>query len=135
MNILNSILEKIIPGAFAQTGGAASAAPSMGRPSPLLPEDAKTEQGTQTGSGVDIDEVLRGMEAKKGMRLDWRHSIVDLMKTLDMDSSLKSRQQLAKELNYTGDVSDSAAMNIWLHEQVMQKLEANGGRLPGDLKH
>jgi hypothetical protein len=63
-------------------------------------------------------------------------SIVDLMKLLGLDSSLSARKQLAKDLNYTGDTNNSAAMNIWLHKQVMQKLAANGGKVPADLlKH
>ena len=126
MNILNSILEKILPKSHAMPPQDA------GRPSPLIPEESNVNA---EANGVDIDEVLRGMEARKGMRLDWRHSIVDLLKMLDMDSSLTARKELAKELNYSGDTNDSAAMNIWLHEQVMRKLEANGGRIPGDLKH
>ena len=57
-----------------------------------------------------------------------------MMKLLDLDSSLASRKQLAQELHYTGDMEDSAAMNVWLHGQVMQKLSANGGKVPADLK-
>ena len=66
---------------------------------------------------------------------DWRHSIVDLMKLLKLDSSLAARKQLAGELHYTGNTKDSAAMNIWLHKQVMIKLAENGGNVPADLKH
>ena len=67
-------------------------------------------------------------------RLDWRRSIVDLMKLLNLDSSLSARKELANELHYTGNTKDSAAMNIWLHKQVMQKLADNGGKVPDDLK-
>ena len=67
-------------------------------------------------------------------KLNWRTSIVDLMKLLGIDSSLSARKELAKELHYTGDTSDSAAMNIWLHRQVMNKVAANGGKVPADLK-
>ena len=74
------------------------------------------------------------MEAK-GEKLEWRTSIVDLMKALDIDSSFAARKELAKELGYTGDSNDSASMNIWLHKQVMTKLAANGGKLPPDIKH
>jgi hypothetical protein len=66
-------------------------------------------------------------------KLDWRKSIVDLMKLLDLDSSLAARKQLAQELHYTGDPSDSASMNVWLHKQVMQKLAEKGGKVPADL--
>ena len=71
----------------------------------------------------------------KGEKLEWRTSIVDLMKALDIDSSFAARKELAKELGYTGDSNDSASMNIWLHKQVMTKLAANGGKLPPDIKH
>ena len=72
--------------------------------------------------------------AAKGEKLAWRTSIVDLMKALDLDSSLAARKELAKELNYTGDTNNSAAMNVWLHKQIMAKLAANGGKLPADIK-
>jgi hypothetical protein len=68
-------------------------------------------------------------------RLEWRKSIVDLMKLLDLDSSLAARKQLAQELKYSGDTNDSATMNIWLHKQVMTKLAENGGKVPNELKH
>ena len=69
-----------------------------------------------------------------GQKLDWRKSIVDLMKLLDLDSSLAARKELAKELNYTGDTNDSAKMNVWLRKQVMQKLAENGGKVPESLR-
>jgi len=90
--------------------------------------------GGATMSEVDVEKVVSDMAAQKKEKLDWRKSIVDLMKVLDLDSSLKARQALAKELNYTGDMNDSAKMNIWLHKQVMNKLAANGGKVPADLK-
>ena len=83
---------------------------------------------------VDVEKVVSEMAAQKKEKLDWRKSIVDLMKVLDLDSSLKARQELAKELKYEGDMNDSAKMNIWLHKQVMNKLAANGGKVPADLK-
>ncbi len=73
------------------------------------------------------------MAAKSSEKLDWKRSIVDLMKLVGMDSSLSARKELAKELNYTGDTSDSAAMNIWLHKQVLRKLSENGGKVPQEL--
>jgi hypothetical protein len=78
--------------------------------------------------------VLSGMAAKSSQQLDWRRSIVDLMKLLDLDSSLSARKQLAQELHYGGDTNDSATMNLWLHKQVMQKLAENGGKVPNELK-
>ena len=73
------------------------------------------------------------MAAKESQKLNWRTSIVDLMKLLDLDSSLAARKELAQEPGYTGDTNDSATMNIWLHKQVMQKLAQNGGRVPPEL--
>lgn len=84
---------------------------------------------------VDVEQVLNDMAAKNSQKLNWRTSIVDLMKLVGMDSSLEARKELAKELNYTGDMNDSAAMNMWLHKQVMKKLAENGGKVPQDLLH
>lgn len=84
---------------------------------------------------VDVAPILDKAVAAKGEKLEWRTSIVDLMKALDIDSSFSARKELAKELGYTGDSSDSASMNIWLHKQVMTKLAANGGKLPPEIKH
>jgi hypothetical protein len=81
-----------------------------------------------------VEAVLKDMASKSGQKLDYRRSIVDVMKLLDLDSSLTARKELAKELNYTGDTNDSAAMNVWLHKQVMRKLAENGGKVPDDLK-
>lgn len=85
-------------------------------------------------SQVDVEKVCTDLAAKNKEKLDWRHSIVDLMKLLGLDSSLKHRQELAKELGYSGDMNDSAKMNIWLHKQVMTKLAENGGKVPDSLK-
>ena len=78
--------------------------------------------------------MLTKLASENKEKLDWRKSIVDLMKLLNLDSGLGARKELAKELGYTGDMNDSASMNIWLHKQVMQKLAANGGKVPADLK-
>ena len=77
---------------------------------------------------------MDGLAAKSSERLDWRRSIVDLMKLLNLDSSLTARKELAQELGYSGDTNDSASMNIWLHKQVMTKLAENGGRVPDELR-
>jgi hypothetical protein len=84
-------------------------------------------------SDVDVEAVMNNLAAKNPEKLDWRRSIVDLMKLLNLDSSFAARKELAKELGYTGDSNDSATMNVWLHKQVMQKLAANGGKVPADL--
>jgi hypothetical protein len=79
--------------------------------------------------------VLDGLASKRKERLDWKHSIVDMLKLLDMDSSLSARKELANEMHYSGDTNDSATMNVWLHKQVMQKLAENGGKVPEALRH
>ena len=88
---------------------------------------------TATVAAVDVEAVLNKMAAENKQKLDWKHSIVDLMKLVGMDSSLSARKELAADLHYTGDTNDSAAMNIWLHKEVMKKLAANGGKVPADL--
>ena len=86
-------------------------------------------------ANVDVEQALEGIAQRKGNpNLNWRTSIVDLMKLLDLDSSLHNRAELATELGYTGEKNGSAEMNIWLHRQVMQQLETNGGRVPDSLK-
>jgi len=87
------------------------------------------------GATVDVAPILDAAVKAKGEKLEWRTSIVDLMKALDIDSSFTARKELAKELGYTGDSNDSASMNIWLHKQVMTKFAANGGKLPPEIKH
>ena len=83
--------------------------------------------------GVDVAATLDGLAAKNAEKLDWRRSIVDLMKLVGMDSSFSARKALAADLGYSGDTNDSASMNIWLHKQVMQKLAENGGNVPAEL--
>ena len=84
---------------------------------------------------IDVSDVISKMAQKKGEKLNWQTSIVDLMKVLDMDSSFESRKQLALELKYSGDTKDSAAMNTWLHKEVMQRFAKNGGHVPSELLH
>ena len=84
-------------------------------------------------SSVDLVALMESKAAAAGQKLNWRTSIVDLMKLLNLDSSLAARKELATELGYTGDMNDSATMNIWLHKQVMKKVAENGGTVPADL--
>lgn len=105
---------------------------------PVVPMAAPPVTGVATPPAavapvVDIEAVLEGMAAKSTEKLNWRTSIVDLMKLVGMDSSLAERKELAKELGYTGDTQDSATMNVWLHQQVMRKLAENGGKVPAAL--
>jgi Domain of unknown function (DUF3597) len=94
-----------------------------------------TASSAAPAQAVDVAAIVDKAVAVKKEKLEWRTSIVDLMKALDIDSSLGARKELAKELGYTGDTNDSATMNIWLHKQVMAKLAANGGKLPPEIKH
>jgi hypothetical protein len=103
----------------AQTTTAAPAAPAPAAP--------------QAISEVDVESILNGLAAQSDQKLNWRTSIVDLMKLLGLDSSLAERKGLAQELGYTGALDGSAEMNIWLHKQVMRELAANGGNVPAEL--
>ncbi len=103
-----------------------------GAPAGTQPAPSPTIGGT-TGQ-VDVEQTLKDIAAQKGNPdLNYRSSIVDLMKLLGMDSSLDNRQELATELGYTGDKDGSAEMNIWLHKEVMRQLAANGGKVPASL--
>ena len=132
-----SIFGKILGAIFGANADAAQAGTSSaaGGSAPGVNSTAGSSSAPAPATSVDVAPILDKAVAAKKEKLQWRTSIVDLMKTLDIDSSLKARKELAKELNYTGDTNDSARMNIWLHKQVMAKILANGGKLPADLKH
>jgi len=106
------------PTATAAPAPAAAPMPSAPKPAPPI---------------VDIAAVMEGLAAKNAEKLDWKRSIVDLMKLVGMDSSLSARKELATELHYTGDMNDSASMNVWLHKEVLKKLAENGGKVPPEL--
>nr|WP_181377309.1 DUF3597 domain-containing protein [Ochrobactrum sp. LM19]AJW29971.1 5'-nucleotidase [Ochrobactrum sp. LM19] len=97
--------------------------------------DKNVPEPTEVTGAIDIAGVLEAAVAAKGQKLNWKSSIVDLMKALDLDSSLGARKELAAELGFPGDRSNSAAMNSWLHKALMQKLAENGGKVPTDLRH
>jgi Domain of unknown function (DUF3597) len=137
MSILGTIMEKVLGKGPASPAAAAPAAssPKASGPTYAAPSAPdSTSPSRQPGPSVDVAAVLDDLSDKTTQKLDWRHSIVDLMKLLSIDSSLAARKQLANELHYDGDNSDSASMNIWLHKQIMAKLAANGGKLPENLK-
>src|SRR4051794_2430244 len=123
-----SIFGTIMGAIFGHAKAAPGAAPAAGAPA------GGAAPGGAPMSNVDVEAVLTKLASENKEKLDWRKSIVDLMKLLNLDSGLGPRKELAKELGYTGDMNDSASMNIWLHKQVMQKLAANGGKVPADLK-
>jgi len=134
MSILGSIVSTIFGHAkAASTPAGTAAAPSA--PSGSSTSTAAKTESTAQGATVDVEAILTKLAASNKEKLDWRHSIVDLMKLLGLDSSLSARKELASELHYTGDKNDSASMNIWLHKQVMHKLAENGGKVPDDLRH
>lgn len=138
MSVFGRILERLTGRAQA-AGPAATPAPEAaaqgGSPPPPGPaDDAATAGQPSALNQVDLAALLDGMAKEAPQKLDWRRSIVDLMKLLGLDSSLGERQELARELGYGGDMGDSAAMNLWLHRQVMDRLAANGGQVPAELR-
>ena len=127
MGILSNIFSKIFPSSHA----ANNTAPTAG----VTPAtQAAPSAAPAAMAEVDVEQMLNDMAAKAPEKLNWKSSIVDLMKLLGIDSSLNARKSLAQELNYTGALDGSAEMNIWLHRQVMNKVAANGGKVPADLK-
>jgi hypothetical protein len=128
MGILSNIFHKIFPSSHPAVTQAATPAATTTAAAPATPAGTPSAAIAE----VDVESILNNMPGASS--LNWRTSIVDLLKLLSLDSSLDSRKELAKELNYSGDTSDSASMNIWLHRQVMNKLAANGGKVPADLK-
>ena len=147
MSIFGKIMSKIFShpaagstttpsGPTSATGPSSSPAPGggpAGSVGPVGSVGAASASAPSPMSQVDVEKVLTDIAGKYDHPVNWRYSIVDLMSILGIDNSLSERKALAKELGYTGDMSDSATMNIWLHKQVMQKLAENGGRVPADL--
>ncbi|MBK1974197.1 MULTISPECIES: DUF3597 domain-containing protein [Brevundimonas] len=131
-----SILGKILGGVFrkkeAPAAAPAAPAPEAAAPTPA-PAPTAAAVAPQPAAEVDVAGILDFMNEQRAQNLNWRTSIVDLMKLIGLESSLAERKELADELGYTGDKSDTASMNIWLHKQVIQKIRDNGGQLPTDL--
>ena len=143
MSVLGDIVSAIFhhsaapgaPAAGAPQSTPASASPSTKAPAPA-PQARPASQAPPAphGSSVDVAAVMNRLAAQSKEKLDWQKSIVDLMKLLNLDSSIGARKRLAQELHYSGDMNDSAAMNVWLHKQVMIKLAENGGQVPKELR-
>ncbi|HEX7833786.1 MAG TPA: DUF3597 domain-containing protein [Thermoanaerobaculia bacterium] len=136
MGLFKNLMNKIFhaagnaeapPDAYRPPPPGATAAPAANPAAPAAAAPA-APQGP-----VDIAAVLDRMAAENKEKLDWKHSIVDLMKLVGMDSSLAERKELATDLKYSGDMNDSASMNMWLHKEVMRRLAENGGKVPADL--
>lgn len=147
MSIFGSIKDAIFGKKKAPEPATAPAAPASAPPqhmphpqtTSLEPKDPATVPGAPAHqpaatSRVNVASILDTRAAAAGQSLDWRRSIVDLMKLLGLDSSLENRRELARELGYPGDMGDSAAMNLWLHRQVMRELAENGGIVPQELR-
>jgi hypothetical protein len=144
MSIFGDIMSAIFGrSAKAETPAAGTAAPSAS----TAPQASPAPSGTMTRTGpapegpkvewsapVDVAAILDSLAKKNRQKLNWRASIVDLMKLLDLDSSQAARKKLAQELHYSGDMKESAKMNVWLQKQVMIKLAENGGTVPDELK-
>ena len=135
MSIFGKIMSAIFGSHAGATPAGGASAPAGGASAPAGGGGAAAAPSAAPAQSVDVAPILDKAVAAKHEKLEWRTSIVDLMKALDIDSSFAARKELAKELGYTGDSNDSASMNIWLHKQVMAKLAANGGKLPPDIKH
>ena len=136
MSIFGKIKDAIF-GKKAQAEPAASPSPAKpaavpGASAQPAPAPAPAAQPAAQQQ-VDVEAILEDLSAKSGQKLNWRSSIVDLMKLLGMESSLAERKELAQELGYTGPLDGSAEMNIWLHKRVLRELAANGGKVPQSL--
>ncbi len=151
-----SIFSKIKDAIFGGAAHAAPASPTEPEPTlqpPSIPEPAATTAPTVGGTGqavpptsgatspsqsatpsaIEVAPILDAAVARSGQKLNWKHSIVDLMKALGMDASLAERKELAEELGYTGEKDGSAEMNLWLHKALLRKLSENGGKVPAEL--
>lgn len=122
MSILGNILGKIFKKRETAT-------PTAGPAPTAAPTSTTTTFAPAAAAPVDVDGILDFMNDQRDQKLNWRTSIVDLMKLTGMDSTLAERKELANELGYTGDTSDTASMNIWLHKQVIARIRADGGQI------
>ncbi|HET7190192.1 MAG TPA: DUF3597 domain-containing protein [Gemmatimonadaceae bacterium] len=129
MSIFGTIMGKIMGNAARKEAAAENAARPAAAPASAPAATAVATPATT----VDVAARLDEMKAASKQTLNWRESIVDLMKLVGIDSDITNRRALAHELGYTGDLNDSATMNVWLHKQVMQKLAENGGKVPANL--
>jgi hypothetical protein len=134
-DLMNKIF-RASPAASAQPAPGAPADAARGGAAATTPPGQPTAGGggaAQPMRAVDVAAILDKMASERKQKLDWKHSIVDLMKLVGMDSSLEARRELAADLQYSGDTKDTATMNMWLHKEVMKKLAENGGKVPPEL--
>lgn len=121
------------PGPSTQEAAPPAQAPGSGGSAPATAAGEKSAPAPAVPASVDVGAILDDLAAKNPEKLDWKHSIVDLLKLVGMDSSLAARKKLAEELHYPGDLNDSAQMNVWLHKEVLKQLAQNGGKIPAGL--
>ena len=133
MSVFGNIMSAIFGRASATAAAPAPSASAAAQPAPA--GAPPTQPAAAPPAPVDVAAIMDNLAGQSTQRLDWRNSIVDLMKLINLDSSLTARKELAQELSYAGDMNDSASMNVWLHKQVMTKLAENGGKVPDELKH
>lgn len=127
MSVFGMIKDAIFGHKAAPAGDPAAPTPPQAAPTPASPAAAAPAPAAAPaapGKPFDANAVLAQKAAEKGQPLNWQTSIVDLMKVLDLDPSHENRVSLAHELGYTGDINDSATMNVWLHKKVMEQLAA-----------
>jgi len=136
MSVFGSIVSAIFGSKHAAsvTPGAGSASPAFSSPSASASAGSAATTAGKPISRTDVEAILAKLAADQRENLDWKNSIVDLMKLLKLDSSLGARKQLAQELGYTGALDGSATMNVWLQKQVMTKLAESGGKVPDSLR-
>src|SRR3954454_19065800 len=137
MGVLGNIMSGIFGSkatAATQSQTAAEKVAASAIPTAAQPTSPESRISAASSGSIDVTAILDKAVAAKKEKLEWRTSIVDLMKALNLDSSLSARKELAHDLHYDGDTNDSAKMNIWLHKQVMKKLAENGGQVPAELK-
>ena len=133
MSIFGTIMSAIFGHANAAPASPSSA-PASSPTSTSAAPTSSAPAGSSSSASVDVGAILTKLASQNKEKLDWQHSIVDLMKLLNLDSSLAARKTLATELHYTGNENDTATMNVWLIKQVMQKLAENGGKVPAGLQ-
>ena len=130
MSVFGNLMSKILGHSARAQEAKVNAAVAANAPAASTPS---LSPAPAAAAPVDIQAVLEDMASQSKQTLDWKHSIVDLMKLVGIDSGQENRKALATELGYTGSMDDSAAMNTWLHKQVMAKLAENGGKVPANL--
>lgn len=128
-----SIFGRIKDAIFGKKAEAAPAPKAAAPAAPATPTAPAAPPPPVEISEVDVEAILSNLADKSPQKLNWRTSIVDLMKLLGLESSLAERKELAQELGYTGELNGSAEMNIWLHKAVLRELAKNGGKVPADL--